>query len=753
MKRSIIFLGSILLLPACQSVGPSLFKKLPIEDSASRASIDSSIKSIPRLSNETSDKARKKPKSEIYKGNGSLVGSLSQEEKRYVASREGKFTLNFESAELSEVVKVILGDTLHANYAINPKVSGKVSLQTSRPLTEEELLPTLELLLQANGAALLNDGGVYRIEPVAGAVSGANAAKLAFPGKVLPVGFQVRVIPLRFVSAKEMQDILKPMITPATLLRADPARNMLMLAGTEMELQNIQETVNVFDVNYMKGMSFGLFPLANVDAATADKELAEIFGYAAGGTMEEMFKTVPIERLNALLVITPQAKYLDEVQTWIDRLDRTSTTSGGGVNVYRVQHVKAVDLAATLSDIFMASGGTQTAKPPSVAMGRTGSSLSSKSGSSSSSTTAPSSMSSSGSSSTSSSSPSSSSQSSASRSSTRPTATGNARVGNVGDVRIIADEGNNSIITVASAQDYEIIRKVIKELDILPLQVHIDATILDVDLTDDLKYGVEWLIGRSLSSNTNALGLKDIVGVAADTAAAISTGGLTYAIKGADFKAVLHALQDKSVLTVLSSPSLMVLNNQEANIQVGDQIPIRTSQTSTIPTTPVPGTDTGNINNNTFASSGIEMKDTGVKLKVTPRVNAGGMVLMDIEQNVDSAKNTTTSGIDSPTILKRAITSSVAIASGESVLLGGLISEEDTETHSGIPLLMDLPLLGDLFSSTERKKIRKELIVLITPTVVEDKVDARAVTDEYKRKLHELYYSVPTISAVEVRSE
>ncbi|MGR8932956.1 MAG: type II secretion system secretin GspD [Gammaproteobacteria bacterium] len=727
MKRSVILLGSILLLPACESLAPQPFKKKLIEDISTALEEEGGGKTLAQLSNEKNEQPRKKPKSEIFPASAPLVGSLTKEEKRYVASREGKFTLNFESAELSEVVKVILGDTLQVNYSISPKVVGKVSLQTSRPLSQEELLPTLELLLQANNAALIKDGAVYRIEPVASAVSSGNAAKLAFPGKKLPVGFQVRVIPLRYVSAKEMQDILKPMITPATLLRADSARNLLMLAGTETELENIQETVNVFDVNYMQGMSFGIFPFSNVDAATADKELAEIFGYTSGGAMEEMFKTVIIERLNALLVITPQIKYLEQIKIWIERLDRANTASAGGVNVYRAQHVKAVDLAATLSDIFMVSGGTQTAKPPSVAAGRSATQVSSKTTSGTAATTAPG-----------------GTQAAATKtSSTRSasfTAAGNARVGNVGDIRIIADEGNNSLIIVAAAQDYEIIRNVIKQLDVMPLQVHIDATILGVDLTDDLKYGVEWKFSTSIEGYQ---GLGTIGGLAT-AAAAAGTGGFSYVLSHAnDVKAVISALDDHNNLTVLSSPSLMVLNNQEANIQVGDQIPIRTSQTSTIPTTTVTNPDQ-NINNTTFASSGIEMKDTGVKLKVTPRVNAGGMVLMDIEQSVDTARTTTTSGIDSPTILKRAITSSVAIASGETVLLGGLISEEDTDNNSGVPWFKDIPLFGPIFSTTERKKIRRELIVLITPTVVEDKIDARLVTDEYRRKLNGLYYSLPT---------
>jgi general secretion pathway protein D len=725
MKRSIILLGSI-LLPACQPIGPEPFKKLPVEE-VSAVDADSGKKTIPQLSNDKSGKPKKKPTYEIYQGSGAMVGSLSDKEQRYAASRDGKFTLNFESAELAEVAKVILGDTLHVNYTINPKVSGKVSLQTSRPLTEEELLPTLELLLQANNAALLKNGDVYRIEPAASAASSGNAAKLAFPGKELPVGFQVRVVPLRYVSAKEMEEILKPMLAPASLLRADSARNLLLLAGTETELQSIQETVELFDVNYMQGMSFGIFPLANVDALTADKELAEIFDYGSGGSLEKMFKTLPIERLNALLVITPQAKYLEQARSWIERLDRANTTGAGGVSVYRVQHVKAVDLAATLGDIFM-TGAQSGVKPPSVALGRSGTQIGGK-------TTGGAATQPSASAPASSTSP----ASSAARNTARGAA-GGVRVGNMGEVRIIPDEGNNSLIIVAAAQDYEIIRNVIRQLDVMPLQVHIDASILSVDLSDDLKYGVEWTFNSGVNGYS---GVGTIGDIAAGVEAA-ATGGFSYVLSHAsDVKAVITALEDKNALTVLSSPSLMVLNNQEANIQVGDQIPIRTSQSSP---TNVGGSSTEPVDvNNIVQTSGIEMTDTGVTLKVTPRVNSGGMVLMDIEQNVDSAKQTTSSGIDSPTILKRSITSSVAISSGETVVLGGLISEENTDNRSGVPLLMDIPYLGNLFSTTERKKTRSELIVLITPQVVGTIADARSITEEYKRKMTGLYYELPAL--------
>jgi general secretion pathway protein D len=610
---------------------------------------------------------------------------------------------------------------------VSPKVIGKVTLQTPRPLTKEELLPTLELLLQVNNAALIRDGTMYRIEPLNSALKGGVLLGLARKGA--SSGFQVQIMPLQYVSVEEMQDILKPTVSATAIVRADKARNILMVAGTAKELEGIKQTVATFDVDYMQGMSFGIFPLKNSDVETINKELEEVFNSADGNPMAGMFKLVPLERLNAILVITPQPRYLDKIKLWITRLDKSSSSAGGGVIVYRVQHVKAVDLAATLSEIF-AGGEKKKTKKPTVAPGRTATKISSKKKKTTNSKIAQ-------------------------RTTTRRQ-TGATDISGINDVRIIADEANNTIIVVATPQEYETIKAVIKELDVMPLQVLIEATIISVTLTDETKYGVSWGFGRKGDST----GTKTTIGTgdkatttesdgtfsgtrlaqlggtfAKSAATAASTNGFSYIISNASttVQAAIDAFGTDDNINVLSSPSLLVLNNQEATIHVGDQIPIRGETTSFNG-----GVSNTNSNTNNLVGS-IEQTETGVTLTVTPRVNANGVVIMEIEQSDKKASRTKTSDIDSPTILTRELKTTVAVHSGEMVVLGGLIDETYSDSVSGIPWLKDLPYIGPLFGVTSRAKNKNELIVLITPRVVQNKEDARRVTREYQLRLPSLF--------------
>jgi len=295
-------------------------------------------------------------------------------------------------------------------------------------------------------------------------------------------------------------------------------------------------------------------------------------------------------------------------------------------------------------------------------------------------------------------------------------------------VSIVADEPNNALVIMAEPQQYRMLSKVIKRLDVMPLQVMLDATIVAVDLTDNLKYGVKWKFNNSGPNGMEGIG---VLGTVAKGLTAAATGGFSYGLQRSsdDIRLVFNALADDNKINVLSSPSLMVLNNHEASIKVGDQIPIRTSETT--------NTDgSGNLQ-----TSPIQMVDTGVLLTIKPRVNATGVVILDIEQSVNTPlASNVSSGIDSPAILKRELKSSVAILSGESVVLGGLISERHTFSNTGMPFLKDIPYLGWLFGSQAKKVERTELIVVITPRVVVNKFDARKVTNEFKRKLTGIYY-------------
>ncbi|MEN8259783.1 MAG: type II secretion system secretin GspD, partial [Pseudomonadota bacterium] len=626
------------------------------------------------------------------------------------------YTLNFDDADLGEVAKVILGETLNTNYTISPGVTGRVTLETARPLTREELIPTLEMILRMNDMALLRDGGGYRIEPATKALRGAGAPKLGRPGRSLPPGYQVRIIPLEFVGVEEIKAILEPLIPPKAILRVDKMRNLLLVAGSSQELEQVIDTIDIFDVDVMKGMSFGLFPLQNVDVGTVLKELEALFGESSETPLAGMFRMLPIERLNALLLITPQARYLTEAKRWIDRLDRAKSAAGGGVHVYRVQNVDAVELADTLSAIF-GRGAQKRDKPPSLAPGLKPATISDKT---------------------------SAADTKEKRTPARGTQ-GSSLVAELGEVKIIADAVNNTLIIVATAQEFEQIMAVVKQLDVMPLQVLIDAAIVEVTLRDQLQYGVQWSVeSGSLRAILSRVASGEITEFGPTT-------GFSLAFTGADIRAVLNALAADSKLNVISTPSLMVLNNQEASINVGDSVPIATSQsTNTSSATVISGddTETGVPTTGAIVTNNIQMIDTGVILKVKPRVNAGGLVIMEIDQQANQAVETTTSGLDTPTIQQRKINSSIAIQSGETIVLGGLIREQNQRSRDGVPFLSRLPLIGPLFGNTNKVMDRTELIVLITPRVVENGNDARKITNEFRRKLTGIYHRPPPHAAV-----
>lgn len=700
------------------------------------------------------------------------------------ARKEGKYTLNFDDADLNEVAKVILDETLKINYIMSPKVTGKVTLQTTRPLADDELIPTLEMLLRMNGAVLIKDKGTYRIEPDATAVVDAPGAQLGTPGQALPPGYQLRVVPLRFAGVQEMQKILEPLMPPKAIVRADEARNMLMLAGSQEELQAVMETIRLFDTDFMRGKSVAIFPLKSVEPQIIAEELDKVLGDTSKGPLAGVIRLMPIERLNAVMAVTTQPRYLDEIETWIERLDRYTTKRAGGVHVYRVQNVDAMELANTLSNIFGTGGGGTGRGRPSLtpgsqgstigggtgggfgggggAGGTGGSGLTSSSGDmDTASTIGGSSGSSFGGSGFGSSSGSTGgfgsgsgtssggfgSSSSSGRSGSRGgfgggigRGTGGQRqrgsqAADLGNVRVVADPANNALIITARAQDYKEIEAVIRELDVLPMQVLIDATIAEVQLKDELKYGIKWFFQKG--ENAAALNGTAINFDQAISAAAASSG-FGYALVAKDVRILLNAEAKKSKVNVLSSPSLMVLNNQEASIKVGDQVPILTSSS-----TPITGGSVIPTNINT-----INYRDTGVLLTVRPRVNSGGLVLMDIEQAVDNVvpQGTASTGINSPTIAQRQIKSSVAVANGETLVLGGLIKEDTANSRSGIPLLHDLPVLGDLFGSTDKSLNRTELVVLLTPRVLESRAKSRDITNEFRRKLTGLYDVTPPVA-------
>ena len=696
-----------LMLSSCELLGPKKAAKIPLTPvlKEQKDMGDDGVV-FQELQNKQPVNDALQSKIELYPARDRFAPRTESHRRSVKTGAPGTYSLNFDDADLGEVAKVILSDILGQNYVLSPKVTGKVTLNTTEPLSKAELLPTLEMVLSMNNAALVKDGKIYHIEPKSEALYSSTITGSS-------TGFQSRVIPIRNVAAQEIADILKPMVHEKTILTVDTARNTLVVQGTTDELARVIDMISTFDIDVLRGRSFALFPLNNVEPEQVIEELESVFNTTTGKDDSEFFRFLPIERMNAVLAITHQASYLRDVENWIYRLDRANTEAGGGVNVYKVQHMDAEELADTLNEIFTGAGPRD--KSAKVAAGRKSSEVTNKDASDRGNNQKP-------------------DKTAVKR---KRTSSGGSSGGGSddNDTKIVADIANNSVIVVASPQEYAKILPVIKQLDIMPLQVLIDATIAQVDLKDDLQYGIKWYFNEGnlgVGSRTGG-GLDRVSARALNAAAAAFTGGLSSIYDVGDLKVLLTAQADLNNVKIISSPSLMVLNNQEAKIKVGDEVPI---QTSTLSTAVSSTTD----NNNLAQANQIQYKETGVILEVTPRVNSNGMVILDILQEVSTVKETTTGVTTSPTINKEEIESTVAVKDGETLALGGLIQTTNQNNKNGIPFLHEVPLIGPLFGGTNNKDDRQELVVLLTPRVVKTKQDARVVTDEFKRKLSNIYY-------------
>ena len=704
---------AVLLLSGCEKLHPDVVKGGTVGGPQTPSTkLESGAEAAPQPAGDVMPQREPRPAAFYQPGTGVFVGQPLPTPTTTAGG--GNITLNFENTNLREVVKVILGDLLDANYSIDPAVQGAVTLQTSEPLARKDLIPTLELLLRMNGAALLSQNGLYNVVPRDSAMRGMLAPQLGNSGQALPQGYSVRIVHLAFVAAEEMQKILEPFTSPGNIVRVDTVRNLLILAGSGPELAHLLETVRIFDVDWLEGMSVALFTPDFVDAETLSTELQAVFGEGGQSPLSGVIQFTTLERLNALLVITPRPQYLEKVAEWVERLDRDSGGVGQRLFVYRVQNGRAADLATVLAEVFQRDGSKSVVRPPELAPGLESLEIASPPR------------------------PSVEGQetvSGAAQGAATPAAFKPASlVGGDGliitegsEIRIIADEINNALVVLATSQQYKQVEAALRRLDVSPQQVLIEATIAEITLKGDLKYGMEWFFTNSLSGGKSGEGLLDLSATGAGIGAVVP--GFSYSIidKAGAVRAVLNALAEDSRLNVISSPSLMVLNNQTASIDVGDEVPVVTQQQQS-----VVGTSSPIVNN-------IEYRNTGVLLSVTPRVNAGGMVVMDVEQEVSQVvEDSTDTTTLTPTISKRSITTSVAVQSGQTVVLGGLIREQKVLSRSGIPGLYNLPIIGPLFGTTVDSQIRTELVVLITPRAVRNAADAAQVTDEFRNKMESL---------------
>jgi len=587
-------------------------------------------------------------------------------------SGETEYRLNLVDAPIASAVKNVLGDILQLNYTIDPRVRGTITLQTSAPVSKNMLVDILETTLAANGFAIVKSSGTYQIVPLSEALASTPSVSVPSMASRGP-GMKVQVVELRFISAEEMRTILAPISRDGSVLRVDNARNYIMIAGTNPDLAAMREAISVFDVDWMRGMSVALHPLKTSRPDSVAKELETIFR-AQEGPGTNLIKFIPNERLNSVLVITSRPQLLARAEGWIRQLDRLASTNEEQLFVYAIQNRSAEEMAKVLQSVLSGKSGDPLEKTPAVSPDLQQELVEGQA----------------------------------------PPA-GAAFSGQKGTPSVVADVENNSLLISTTARGYDRIERILRQIDVLPTQVMLEAVIAEVTLNDELKFGVRWFF----ENGDFSIGFSDL----ANGGTGPSFPGMAWSFASSSLEFTLNALSSVTNVKVISSPTLMALNNQEATLQIGDQVPIVTRTATSVEDPNAPTVNT------------VEMKDTGIILNVTPRVNTSGRVLLDIEQEASSVVRTTTSGIDSPTIQQRKVQTRVAVNDGEALIIGGLIQERKTNQRGQVPILGEIPILGNAFKNKTNTIERTELVIFIRPKIVRNVDQARSVNEEYRRRL------------------
>ncbi len=622
-----------------------------------------------------------------------------------VQIRGGDISLNFPSADVRVVAQAVLGDVLKVPFSVAPGLTTAVTVVTPKPIARSSVIAFLEEALRVGGLALSERGGTFSIEPIDQArASGSVGAT---------IGFSNEIYQLQFVSADEMKRLLDPVL-PGVIAQADAATGRITLSGTTGQRASARDLLKQFDVNWLRNMSFALFVPQRSDSRLIVPELEKLIN-APDAPTRGLVRLISMEKLNGILAITSQRQYLDDVNRFVEILDREGQNNEPRLFVYRVQNGRSRDLTKTLNNAFgnssTSSGSDSNGQAIQFEQSPDGGNGRERSGSGQGQGQGDQRQSGSPQ-------PLPSNQNSNAPLDIR----GEGETQGALKARISSDDTNNAILVYGTPREYALIEDALRKLDILPFQVFIEAAITEVSLTDDLRFGLQWNFSPdgsngTLTENTGGLALVRNV------------PGFSFAFSpSSTINGVLNTLETKTKVNVVSAPKILVLNNQTAVLQVGDQVPIAT-QNSTATTDP-----------NAPTINSIEYRDTGVILKVTPRVNASGLVLLDVAQEVSDVNTTAArgAGINSPTISTRRISTSVAVQDGEVLALGGLIRNTQTKGRVGLPFLSQIPFIGGLFGRQATGGNKIELIVLLKPRVIRTVDDGRAITDELRAKIKTL---------------
>jgi len=748
--------SSLIALVAVAASGCQSTSDPPVAE-WSREALDGASVSPGRGTNSRGSAARGgRVAAESIVGSGRFIGDAVARQKDDARDEKDGVTLNLANLPIAQAAKVVLGDIAGVDYVVDPRIDGKVTVHTARPVKKSVAIELFQSALRVSGAAVVENSGIYKIVPLDQAAAGASISVAPQALDTERLGSGARVVRLRYVSASELKRVLEPITRQGAVVRADDQRRTLTLTGSAQEIAALEDTIALFDVDTMRGMSFAVVPVTSADPDALAEDLRKVFGSEHEGPMNGMIQFIGNKHLSAILAITPQPGYLSRARAWIERLDARAQGVQKQFFSYRVQNRPAKELVQVVASMFGRDAGVAKSNDVSP---RFGSSVLSSGGLSTSS---------SGSSGLGSSGVGSSSGQLGAISPTSSTnggglsgAFGGSAIGGGGGAgagfgasngasnsngaqdqtstasalgedsrfKIAVDEAKNAIVVMSTPEDYKRLLRVIEKLDVLPNQVFIEATIAEVSLNDDLHFGVRWFLQKNSSMGGFSSGdagtpaANDTLGNnLLGTAVSGVFPGFAYAFRAANAQVTLNALNQITNVNIISTPSLTVLDNRQAVLQVGDQVPVTTLSGATAQ---------GGIT--TFNS--VNYRDTGVILAITPHINESGRVMLELEQEVSNVAPGTSTTSTTPTIQQRRVKTQVVVNDAESLMLGGLIQDSRTRGASQVPILGDVPIFGNAFKDKTDSAGKTELLIMITPHVVRSLGEARDITDEYKRKL------------------
>jgi general secretion pathway protein D len=612
-----------------------------------------------------------------------------------VEERPSGIVLNFEGADIKRVVALVIGRIMNENYLIDPTIKGTVTLKTEKPLNRDTVFYMLENVLDLYGARISRRKGHYRIYPKDQA--GSSVVGYGNIDARIKLGYGYRIVPLEYVSASEMVKILESVTGEESVIRADNARNLIILGGTSENVRNMLNAIDMFDVDWMKNTNVGLIKINYADAEEVLEDLKIMLALNQGEVESGGVLSLEIiERLNSILVISRQRAYLQRVRDFVRKLDIPAQGAGSKLYVYAVKNSTAEDLAALLSDLFASEATADEASGEDENLTGPGSIPVTLSPANPEEEAEPIII-------------------SDTASETGPEAEEEAEA--APEIKIVAAPDSNSLLIFATPSQYSKIELALEQLDIPPFQVLIEVTIMDVQLTGALSYGMRWFLENPGSSSSDSAIIGDALNFP-------STFLYSAVRSRGDVRATLNLLASDGKVDVLSAPSLLVRNNRRASIRVGDQQPVSTASLNP---------------DGTIIATSVEYRDTGILLEIEPSITSSGTINVELTQDVIDVGDID-DATGQRTFLSRNLNTTVSVNNGETIILGGLIRTNSAVTKSGVPGLRDIPIIGFLFGKTLTSDVRTELVIMLSPRIIRNPTEHNEVIREYKAKFQNLEF-------------